>query len=562
MLDAVLPQSGSRKLHIHRDYKFQSKLVYYGLCAKGSFGQSQTRNNGGAMKLLAILLCLSAYAEDIYVSQSGAGSGLSCADSRSISWLNTAANWGGGSGEVDPGDTVHLCGDITSQIVIQTSGTSGNVITVYFEPGAKMTSPAWPGPSTSTSAGAIVVSKKNYITIDGGSNGVIENTDNGTGLGNQVDSVGVNGNGNSFFVVKNLTISNIYVRTTGTEQVSAGNAISNTNKSGGAFSNVRFTGNTIHDVGIGIRNDYDPSGASDIEIDHNTIYSVNWGANVGSRNTGSTCTRVQFHDNTVYGFSNWDDTSASNTFHHNAFFGWASHTSATLTEVDVYSNTIGPGFGLHSTSGVFFQYFVDAIRIYNNVFIAALDDYPSNGLVFLDPYSSVPSSHGVYNNTFIGEGSGTAVGVSLLVDNTQTVTLHCKNNLISGVATAIAIFSNTGFSGDIDYNLGYNLFVDRPYSYSASSSSSAKTFAQWQGLGFDVHGLSADPVLTGSYMLTAGSPAIGAGANLSSLGITALNSDKNGVLRGSSWDLGALEYAAPPPLTTTGGMVLRGLTIQ
>ena len=47
-------------------------------------------------------------------------------------------------------------------------------------------------------------------------------------------------------------------------------------------------------------------------------------------------------------------------------------------------------------------------------------------------------------------------------------------------------------------------------------------------------------------MLQSGSAAIGKGANLTSLGITALNSDAAGTARPSSggWDIGAFQYGS------------------
>ena len=68
---------------------------------------------------------------------------------------------------------------------MQGSGTSGNPITILFQPNAVMTSPAWP------SSGAINVGGNGYITVDGGSNGIIQDTANGDALANQLDSTGV-----------------------------------------------------------------------------------------------------------------------------------------------------------------------------------------------------------------------------------------------------------------------------------------------------------------------------------------------------------------------------------
>ena len=49
----------------------------------------------------------------------------------------------------------------------------------------------------------------NYITIDGGSGGIIQNTANGTALQYQHDSLGIFLNGSNI-IVRNLTIRNIY----------------------------------------------------------------------------------------------------------------------------------------------------------------------------------------------------------------------------------------------------------------------------------------------------------------------------------------------------------------
>ena len=48
----------------------------------------------GAMLLLGCVAAATpAWAEDLYVSQSGTGSGTSCTSPRSSSWFNTASNW-------------------------------------------------------------------------------------------------------------------------------------------------------------------------------------------------------------------------------------------------------------------------------------------------------------------------------------------------------------------------------------------------------------------------------------------------------------------------------------
>jgi hypothetical protein len=83
--------------------------------------------------LFILFLPVAVGAETIYVSQSGGT--VSCGSwgsqsTQSTAWFNTAANWGGGAGEIDPGDTVRFCGTITTNLTVQASGTSGNRITL------------------------------------------------------------------------------------------------------------------------------------------------------------------------------------------------------------------------------------------------------------------------------------------------------------------------------------------------------------------------------------------------------------------------------------------------
>ena len=128
-----------------------------------------------SLVLAGIVANVAGAAENIYVTQSAAGSntGVDAANAHSLSWVNDSSNWGAGADKVSPGDTVHLVGTFTSQLAVQTGGSAGNVITIYFEQNAKFSAATWPN-------GAIRVAGKNYITIDGGSNGLIECTANGT----------------------------------------------------------------------------------------------------------------------------------------------------------------------------------------------------------------------------------------------------------------------------------------------------------------------------------------------------------------------------------------------
>src|SRR5581483_4522874 len=204
-------------------------------------------------KLVAILLlACPAWAADVYFAQAGRGlnNGASCANAFNIGRFNTNdSNW-------SAGNTLHLCGTFTAvsanttMLTVQAGGTVNNPITVLFEPGAVLTSPAW-----STTTGALFINGKSNVIIDGGTNGLITATANGTGLANTIDSVGVTTVTNgatsptvTHVKVKNLTITNLFVRTRHAE--SGGNppgfnSVAINIISGG---NNLITGNTAHDV--------------------------------------------------------------------------------------------------------------------------------------------------------------------------------------------------------------------------------------------------------------------------------------------------------------------------
>src|SRR5258707_9894695 len=65
------------------------------------------------MFAILFLAASPASAKDIYISQSGTGTGTSCTDTLPVAWFNNSANWGSGSSQIGPGTTVHLCGTFT-----------------------------------------------------------------------------------------------------------------------------------------------------------------------------------------------------------------------------------------------------------------------------------------------------------------------------------------------------------------------------------------------------------------------------------------------------------------
>ena len=236
---------------------------------------------------VAILLLLtpsisSASATNVYVAQNSAGgaNGADCADAFPVSWFNNGANWGSGTSQIGPGTTVHLCGTITGAanatvLGIQGSGTSSNPITILWENGAVVTAPVCPGIA---SGGCVDLQGNSYVVLNGGTNGVIQNTANGTGKAYQQSSTAIQAIGSTSLTVENLTIQNIYVHTSASDGVIDDSAAVCIYDNGSA-NNWVIKNNVMHDMSWCISVQYNTS--SNITISGNNIYNIDHGIAFG-----------------------------------------------------------------------------------------------------------------------------------------------------------------------------------------------------------------------------------------------------------------------------------------
>lgn len=502
-----------------------------------------------------LLIVLVGNAEEIYIAQSSAGlnDGSSASNAKSVSWLNTSNNWGNDVGKVGPGDRIHLCGIITTAITIHGSGFDGFPIIILFESDAKMSAETWPIPNW-WGGGAITLSDKSYIIIDGGTNGIIECTANGTDLENQINSVAVGASSCSFLTVQNLLISNMYVRIGTTEKNGYGAGIVNEctlppyTISGFTVSNCIIT-----EAYVGISADYG-SGCSNYTFIGNTISRVNWGGRIGDRNGSSTMTNLIVSGNIIHTFTNWNET-VDNSYHHNGFYGWAE-SGGRLDGVKVYGNKIGPNYGgQYATGGIFFSGNVSDIKIYNNVFIANNSDNPADGFITVGANTGY-GGFTIVNNTFNCGGIGNAIAAG-----SGNGIYNIVNNIINSVTTGI-LFNYSGSS--ILYasnNLYYGLNESQSFSKSSTGTSSFYTFSNWQNLGYDQNSLVIDPLLIDEYKLLSNSPAKNSGVDLSSIFTT----DFDGNTRTEPWSIGAYEQNSSityGSLINSSSVILKTLTIQ
>ena len=469
------------------------------------------------MALLFVALCSapssSAQASDVYITPDGSGQGVCTNSPQTPAWFNNSGNWGTGANQIGPGTTVHLCGTFTGAagatlLTFQGNGASGNPVTLLFEAGATLTAPYW----GSSGSAAINTNGKSNLVIDGGSNGTIQNTANGTGLANQQASSAVHISGASNVTVQHLTVANICQHNSTSDTVACNSGGNNDRAvyiSGGA-TNVTITLNTIHDSQNCV--EYSGSGSdTGVLISKNTIYHCNWGVGGYGGSNGLT-----IDGNDISSATNWD--TGADSFHHNGIILFPQSTN--MNHVVISNNYI------HDINGTETAHiFLDpnssgnlpGVMIYNNVTVTTTLGGPTN--CFIEPGAHVAPAY-VFNNTMSG---ASACGTG--VDPTGQI----YNNVFVGMFNSIGIPSN-GVSSD--YNSFFGLTGGTLAFTNASNNINASTLAQWVtatgsqpcGTGrCDEHSISTDPALTAAFTLTSGSPAIGIGKNLSSLGVSGLN---------------------------------------
>jgi hypothetical protein len=506
-----------------------------------------------------------ALANGVYIAQTavGAANGADCANALGVTYFNTSGNWASGTPngtQIGPGTTVHLCGTFTgtagsTMLTVQGSGSSGNPITVLFESGASLTAPYWNG-----SSGAINTNGKTDVVIDGGTGGVIQATANGTNLTYKQASLGIQAVNCTRCTVKNLTIANMYVHVPNDTilQINEAAAIKYI-----PANNFTVDHCTVHD-GLWLLDGW----GTNLTITNNEIYHMDHGIAIGpsGQATNITIAGNHFHD-----WVNWD-TGAANAYHHDGIHMWGgiysgSSASDSVSGAYIYNNIFDGDTGSCCTTAlIYVMEQMMNVNIYNNRLIVQSNrtTMPIRFEGASESGDTYHSGHGyqnaVYNN-YISSGSltGSQAGIySQYQDN-----LSVMNNVFRAGQSDIALFDNTALApNSLDYNLYENNSTGDTFDWSGNIYT---TLLSWQnalpaGSGADAHSRLLSPsamlVDSGGHPQS-GSPAVGAGTNLTSLctALTGLCSDAAGVARPGSgpWDVGAYKYvSAAPPAPPTG----------
>lgn len=531
-----------------------------------------------AILLLAcvMLMSVSAYASatNIYIAQNtaGAANGADCADAKPVSFFNNAGNWGSGSNQIGPGTTVHLCGTFTgapgsTMLTIQGSGASGSPVTILFEPGAVLQAPYWGGDPYSGGPGAIVCNEQSYITIDGGTNGVVKNTANGTGMTYQNPSTGVYVSSCPYFTISgSLTISPIYVHREGDAKLS-GSALwvqssDHFSISGATLENAFVPLN----IGFGSGSAAVTSGKiSNNVIDHGCHLFV-----VGDETGNSSASGVSIVANTIGPHNQeWADPAAG--CHQDGLFLQSSNSGSAISNFFVYDNLVQTDMcsdrsysANNCTSPFFISGVINSSTIFNNVIRYTTTTGGWEGMIRLDAISGNQSNDAFYNNTFDENGAGggqscDCAAIKFTSDHYSQSGMVVANNIfLNGDNFHAALMTSDGsFSAKLSQvnNNDYSGYSNVAYQ---GSTGTTFTLGSWQAAGWDANSASANPLLTAAYILGPTSSILNLGRNLTQLGITPLDSDRAGTSRPSAgpWSPGAYQsggttQAPAPPLGLT-----------
>ena len=531
-----------------------------------------------------LLMAYPAFANDIYIAQAatGAGNGSSCANALAYTYFNVGGNWTSGTpsgAQIGPGSTVHVCGTITvsantNALTFQGSGTSTSPVTLYFESGAVLASPEWPPQSTN---GAINASNQNYIVINGNggaggaTQGIIEATATGDSGAACIsgsctyhsDSNAIEADSSNNLTVEGLSIIDMYVTATGVPSGGGGSCI----WGHGSSSNWTITQNLMHDVSWCINLQFDSGTSSGITISKNEIYNIDHGIAIGGPASGNTLSKLNVYGNYIHDYSNWD--TPGDVWHHDGIHVWGfnDNGSDSINGVNIYSNKFGGCVGQNVTAHVFMEANAGNtknVAIFNNTLIDTCNGNDGNGLLT----TGQDGGYLIYNNTFIGTSGDTCVGTS----SSPNVTF--VNNVVSGCGTLQYVASGGGFApGGLHNNIYANCTSSNCFAYSGSYTGSFSTWQSDSGQDASPSTYVASANLSATGVPQAGSAAIGAGTNLTtvaaslvnSLGaaLNALDSDITGNPRPptGTWTAGAYSSTSsssgPPPPTNLTNIVIQ-----
>lgn len=466
----------------------------------------------------------------IYVSQSGAGAqtGVDALNAYNRAWINNSGNWGVGAAKVNAGDTVHIVGaNWDDDLGIFGDGVAGSPITIKFE--TNMSLPA---------KTPIYMPNRSWIIFD--LNGhYLECNDNGTDLGHQLGVGGIEASGCSHIDFCSTSgrgqIRKMYQHTSAADNAlgPANAGVAGIYMNGAPNGDIKIHGIDFSDVpwAISIRGNNAATSIGFYVYDCTFTRTDHGVAGFGN------CSNVYIHDCDFGATASWDTTA--NVWHHDGIHIFFGGSSDVLNNLVIYNNLFHGDWGVNNTAHIYIEgdpshVALDAINgmlIYNNVFLA--QSRMSNGML-----CSVGGLNCRYfNNTFDGGGITNQIGVQI------SRSADIRNNVIIGCKTFMNL-TPMSQAQTLDYNVYGNPAGTAQWLINSASGTPYTMFAAWKtASGEGSHSQNvALSLLNSNGTPQAGSPVIGLGVALNAIFTT----DKNGVTRGGTWDIGAYAYSSTP----------------
>lgn len=531
-----------------------------------------------ATLLLSTGLCFGS-ATDFWITQNGAttktGATLATAAAcdttantaqSTCAAFNNASNWGVGAAQIGVGTTVHLSGTFNAAqqlsgtcVSIATcgyfsvlgNGTSSSPITIQFETGAVVTSPAFGGnPGNGFEQAAIVLRGVSFVTINGQSSAIIQNTSNGSPgqttclIGTctiQQISNGIWVSQTTNVIIEGLTIQNIYMDLAGEGGNNESSAAWNTGDItvDGPNTNLTIQRNTLKDSHWGIGNDFEYGNTPNFDIINNTIQHHAWQISWGNGGSTTFSSSGIVTGNYISNYDDWNGGGETH-FHTDGIIDFTMNGAPTFEPI-IYSNYFAGDLSGGTSSGTAYlscgsntgsgNNLAGTCSVFNNVLDMSTSSHCAAAIAPQGQASLFA------NNTIVGNSSCIIVetipdigfvfysGDALGNDASDST---IQNNIFSNVAQPYwasdggtitnqitASDFNVFFSGQ-DFNMGGPC--------NTSGSQICTSLAIWNTkTGFDSHSTTSSPNLNSSFLPQAPSSAFNFGTNLTGVAPAAWN---------------------------------------
>jgi hypothetical protein len=325
---------------------------------------------------------------------------------------------------------------------------------------------------------------------------------------------------------------------------------------------------SIHDnvvnnafVGIGLGYSTAASGGNvtSASIYNNVIDHACHHLNIGDGSNGSSASGVNVYNNTIGPhFQDW--TAADQSCHSDGMIISAFNSGSSFSNSSFYNNTVTSDMcsvpndpGSNCTGWMFFTGNMANVEIFNNVLVATTPTSGYESLLRLAPNSfsgAAMSNFKIYNNVFWGNDSTSGCDCAAIKMDGAETGFAALNNIFIHFANQAFLNEASTFAAIFGKNINNNDYFDvKQFGVDFTGNQHYSVMSQWQGVGFDTNGSTVDPNLSAGYAPQAASVVLGFGANLTTLGITALNSDKGGAPRPPSgaWTIGAYQGSSNGP---------------